>query len=278
MGISMQFRMTLVQMPCIEGKRDENYKWARGLLKDHHGEGDLEYILFPELFDIGFRKEDYSSEGVGVPGPTSEFLMSIAEEFSSYVIGTGIEASNGKYFNTLVVTTPEGKILGTYRKIHPFQEEREFFEGGTVLAMLEIRGMKVGVQICYDLRFPEVSRRLALEGAELLLIPAAFPDPRSAHWDTLVMARAIENQLYVAATNRVGFAFDGKTYFGHSQLIDPWGVRLTRINSAEQVFTSLADTEMIRTARSQITCYADRPEQGYGNVQWFRDYGNTTIK
>jgi predicted amidohydrolase len=267
----MQFRMTLVQMPCIEGKREKNFEWGRGLLKDHQGGQELEFIMFPELFAIGFRHEDYAKEGPGVPGPTSDFLTEIAEEYSAYTIGTGLETSGGKFFNTLAIATPKGKILGTYRKIHPFQEERDVFDGGEEIVMLRIKGMKIGVQICYDLRFPEVTRKLALEGAELVLIPAAFPDPRSAHWDTLVLARAIENQLYVAATNRVGAAFDGKTYFGHSQVVDPWGVRLTRINSAEGIFTTVADTEMIETVRSQITCYADKPEDGYDRVHWFVD-------
>ncbi|MFX1369925.1 MAG: nitrilase-related carbon-nitrogen hydrolase [Promethearchaeota archaeon] len=267
----MQFRITLVQMPCIEGKRAQNFDWSRGLLKTHQSQGELEFIMFPELFAIGFRHEDYVKEGPGVPGPTSAFLCEIAEEYSAYAIGTGIEASGGKFLNTLVVATPKARILGTYRKIHPFQEERKVFDGGLEVVLFSIKGMNVGVQICYDIRFPEVTRKLALEGAELVLIPAAFPDPRIAHWDTLVMARAIENQLYVAATNRVGPGFDGKTYFGHSQVVDPWGVRLTRINSAEQVFTTVADTEMIETVRSQITCYADRPEAGYDRVQWYTD-------
>ena len=169
------------------------------------------------------------------------------------------------------MVSPEGKTIGTYRKIHPFQSERDVFAGGNTATLFEIKGVNVGVEICYDVRFPEVSRRLALEGAEVILMPAAFPDPRSAHWDNLVMARAIENQLFVAAVNRVGQAFDGKTYFGHSQVVDPWGVRLTRINSENEVFTSTVNTEMIESVREQVTCYADIAPEGYDKVQWFRE-------
>jgi len=258
-------------MPCNEGKREENFEWGRGLLKNHRSNGELEFIMFPELFAIGFRHEDYRKEGPGIPGPTSEFLVEIAEEYSAYTVGTGLETSGGKFFNTLAIATPKGKILGTYRKIHPFQEERDVFDGGGEVVMLGIEGMKIGVQICYDIRFPEVSRKQALEGAQLILIPAAFPDPRSVHWDTLVMARAIENQLIIAAANRVGTSFDGKIYFGHSQVVDPGGMRLTRINSEIQVFTSDIDTAMIKSVREQITCYADMAPEGYGKVQWVKE-------
>ncbi|MFX1542489.1 MAG: nitrilase-related carbon-nitrogen hydrolase [Promethearchaeota archaeon] len=267
---SMKLQLTLVQMPCVEGDREANYEWARGLLQNHKSTENLEFIVLPELFDIGFRYEDYSEAGAGIPGPTSVFVQNLAEEYSSYVVGTGLEGTESLFFNTLVVASPEGKTIGTYRKIHPFQSEREVFAGGNMLTLLDIKGVKVGVEICYDVRFPEVSRKLALEGAELILIPAAFPDPRVAHWDNLVMARAIENQLFVAAANRVGPSFDGKTYFGHSQVVDPWGVRFTRINSENEVFTSQIDTAMIKSVREQITCYADMAPEGYDKAQWFK--------
>ncbi|MFX1606295.1 MAG: nitrilase-related carbon-nitrogen hydrolase, partial [Promethearchaeota archaeon] len=172
-----------------------------------------------------------------------------------------------------------GKVSGTYRKIHPFQEERDVFMGGDMLAIFDCSGIKVGVQICYDIRFPEVTRKLALEGAELVLVPAAFPDPRGEHWNTLVRARAIENQLYVAATNRIGFGFDGKTYFGHSQMVDPWGVVLGRRSSEERLITSEGNTEMIHTVRSQVTCYDDIAPSGYDNIQRFgSETKNTSVK
>jgi len=263
--------MTQVQMPCEEGNREKNFELARFLLKQREPGRGVQFIMLPELFAIGFRHEDYTREGPGVPGSTTNFICSIAQEHQAYTIGTGIEKTGDKFHNTLVMAKPDGEVYGTYSKIHPFQAERDVFEGGNVMAMFECAGIKVGVEICYDIRFPEVTRKLALEGAEIVLVPAAFPDPRSEHWNTLVRARAIENQLFIAATNRIGFGFDGKTYFGHSQVVDPWGVVLTRLNSEERIITVEGDTEMIKNVRSQITCYSDIAPSGYDIVHWFRE-------
>ena len=263
--------MTLVQMTCVEGNRKHNFANARLLLEQYRPKKGVQFIQFPELFAIGFRHEDYSKEGPGVPGPTTDFLCSVAEECGAYTIGTGIEKNDDKFYNTLVLARPDRGVSGTYRKIHPFQEERDVFKGGDAITLFNCSGIKVGVQICYDIRFPEVTRKLALEGAELVLIPAAFPDPRSEHWNTLVRARAIENQLYVAAVNRIGFGFDGKTYFGHSQIVDPLGVVLGRRNSEERLVTTQGNTKMIESVRSQITCYADIAEAGYDNIQHFKE-------
>jgi len=271
----MKFRISLFQMPCMEGDRKHNFGYVRQMLATYKRSEMLDIVMFPELFSIGFDYSKYSKQGAGVPGETSEFIQIIAREHSSYVVGTGIENADveGKYFNTLVMASPEGKIIGTYRKVHPFQAEKDVFEGGNQMVIFDIQGLKVGAQICYDVRFPEISRKLALEGAELLIIPAAFPDPRSEHWDNLVRARAIENQVYVAAVNRVGPAFDDKTYFGHSQIIDPWGVRLNHPNSEPEIVTKVCETSVIDAVRSQITCYADRVEGAYESVQWYHENG-----
>ena len=265
----MKFTMNMVQMSCTEGNREHNFTNAKLILDKFTPGKGVEFIQFPELFAIGFQHQDYEKEGPGVPGPTTDFLCSIAQEYGAFTIGTDIERSGDKFYNTLVMARPDGKVVGTYRKIHPFQEERDVFKGGDKMALFDCAGIKVGVEICYDIRFPEVTRKLALEGAELVLIPAAFPDPRSEHWNTLLRARAIENQLYVAATNRIGFGFDSKSYFGHSQVVDPWGVVLSRRNSEERLITVEGNTDMIESVRSQITCYADIAPSGYDIVQRF---------
>ncbi|MCF2136813.1 MAG: hypothetical protein K9W43_06160 [Candidatus Thorarchaeota archaeon] len=267
----MDFGVCLVQMPCVESDRETNFKRVRWLLKDYTPNTEREFIVLPELFAIGFRHADYENVGAGIPGPTQSFMEELASEKGAYVVATDIERHEEKYFNTLIVTSPKGKTVATYRKIHPFQEERDVFEQGDTLALLDAGGIKVGLEICYDLRFPEVTRGLALEGAELILIPAAFPDPRSHHWNALLLGRAIENQVYIAATNRIGSGFDGKTYFGHSQFIDPWGVRPTRPNSEERVIRERGNTVAVASVRQEITCFQDRNQSAYERTQWYID-------
>ncbi len=266
----MKFAMTIVQAPCIEGHREANFNGIRGMVERTARKTDPEFLVLPELFAVGLNINEIPSLGAAIPGPTSDFISDLARERGSYVVGTGIERAgvSGRFFNTLVLADPDGNIIGTYRKIHPFQEEREVFAQGSHPVLFDLGFMRVGVLICYDIRFPEVARSLALAGAQLLLIPAAFPDPRAAHWDTLIQARAIENQLYVAAANRVGIGHDGKTYFGHSQVVDPWGLRLNRMTSEPEVFTVHGDTDAVHHVRDTITCFADRPS-AYGEVRIF---------
>ncbi|MEM2143387.1 MAG: nitrilase-related carbon-nitrogen hydrolase [Candidatus Thorarchaeota archaeon] len=266
----MEFKVTLVQMSCTEGRPDENYRRALTLLREHRPVCDREFVLLPELFAIGFNPEDYKRIGPDVPSLTRGFLSDLAREHRAYVIATGVEPVSERFYNTLLVMSPGGEEVARYRKIHPFQNEREVFVGGDRLVLFEAAGLKVGVEICYDLRFPEVTRRLALEGAQLVLVPAAFPEPRSSHWDVLIRARAIENQLFMACCNRVGGAFDGKRYFGHSNIIDPWGVRMVEERSDECLLAASCDTSATETARETITCFADRVEDAYGRVEWFR--------
>ncbi|MHA1927618.1 MAG: nitrilase-related carbon-nitrogen hydrolase [Candidatus Thorarchaeota archaeon] len=267
----MEFDVSLLQMPCKEGDRKENFGRAEKLLRDHKPSSNVEFIMLPELFAIGFRHSDYTKHGEGIRGPTSDFACKLSEQHSAYVVTTGIEKEDSMFYNTLIVASPSGKIIAEYRKIHPFQEERDIFLGGDTVSLVRMKGITVGLQTCYDLRFPEITRKLALEGAEIILQPAAWPDPRSAHWNSLIMARAIENQLYFVAANRIGWAFDGKTYFGHSQVVDPWGIRFTRMNSEERVITTSGDTAMLKSIRQQITCYQDRSPTGYDKVKFYED-------
>jgi N-carbamoylputrescine amidase len=131
-------------MPCVEGERKINFDKASALLDEVANVEYTEFVLLPELFAIGFRHEDYAKVGAGIPGETSLFLEKLAEERGAYVLASGIEAAGSKFYNTLVVTSPTGKTIAKYSKIHPFQEEKDVFRGGEEIVLLEVSGIKVG--------------------------------------------------------------------------------------------------------------------------------------
>ena len=124
-------------------------------------------------------------------------------------------------------------------------------------------GVPAATIICYDIRFPELARKLALNGAQLLFVPAEWPHPRLHHWRTLLTARAIENQMYVIACNRVGRS--GETsFFGHSMIINPWGEIVTEADENEQIVTAEIDLELVAKVRSTIPVFEDRRPDVYG--------------
>jgi predicted amidohydrolase len=162
----------------------------------------------------------------------------------------------------MAVFNSRGELTGKYRKSHlytcaPVHEER-CFGAGNSLAVVEIGGFKCGLMICYDLRFPEMSRALALKGAEVLLISSAWLTPRVAHWDMLLRARAIENQVYVAGCNRTGT--DGGTGFcGSSAIVDPYGITVAAAaTDREELLVGEITRETIQWVRGRMPVFNDR--------------------
>ena len=162
-----------------------------------------------------------------------EELLELSRELKLVIVGSMPEPHGDKVFNTAYVVD-NGRWPGIYRKLHLFSllGEDKAFDSGDSWLLAETSIGKIGVIICYDLRFPELSRRLALEGAQVICVPAQWPKPRQEHWRTLLRARAIENQLFVVASNACGLI--GKLdFFGMSMIIDPKGEVLAEAGEAE---------------------------------------------
>ncbi len=204
------------------------------------------FILLPELFSLRKQKGPYSGESI--PGPSTEPLMEFAKNCSAWVLGGSIlekvktekqerPDAGEKVYNTSVLINPEGEIAAIYRKIHLFNlrlpekiiQESNYFLAGKKPVLGDIQGIKLGMAICYDLRFPELSRYYVKKGAKMLAYPSSFTTTTGkAHWETLLKARAIENQCFVLAPNQVGVGANGVPTYGHSMIIDPWGTLLCR--------------------------------------------------
>lgn len=222
----------------------------------------VQLAVLPEMWATGFAYKELNSLAEQTEGLVSG-LAELSAKYHMVIIGSLPEPHDGKVFNTAYVLD-NGKLLGKYRKIHLFslmQEDRSFDSGDSWLLIDSSVG-KIGVFICYDLRFPELARRLAIEGAEILVVPGEWPKPRQEHWRTLLRARAIENQLFVVAANCCGMT--GKLDFcGMSMIIDPKGELLAEAGYETQNIVATLDFDLMAAWRQQIPCFNDRKPEIY---------------
>ncbi|MBU3901755.1 MAG: carbon-nitrogen hydrolase family protein [Candidatus Thermoplasmatota archaeon] len=183
---------------------------------------NADVICYPEYLTTGYASEKINNLAEPIPGPSIEKLQSIAEENNICIVASLAEVFRDKLYNTGIFIDSEGKLLGKYRKVHLFHTEPNYFQRGNEYVTFDTKFGKVGLMICYDAIFPEAARALALEGAEIIFMPANWPEPFIPQWLLATGARALDNQVWVAAVNRVG-TDDTFTYFGRSRIVDPYG-------------------------------------------------------
>lgn len=221
----------------------ENLKSAYELISLASKKG-AEVILLPENFALmGLIESDKTSIAESdEEGPIQLFLSQTALKLGIWLIGgtIPIHGPTGKVYSSCLTYNPKGDRVGRYDKIHLFdvqlpetnesyQESKTFCEGLKTLVINTLFG-RIGFSICYDVRFPELYRKMALSGVDIFVVPSAFTSSTgAAHWETLIRARAIENQCYVVAANQVGFHENGRKTYGHSMIVDPWGKILSCI-------------------------------------------------
>jgi predicted amidohydrolase len=215
--------------------------------------GDLAGILvFPEMTLTGFTM-NASAMAENLDGETVVLFSGIAERYHTNVFAGVIEKDGKNYFNTLVHLDDNGKVKVKYRKIHPFSysNEDKFYKRGEQVVITEMDGWKIGLSICYDLRFPELFRLYAKERVDLIINIANWPDTRIDHWRTLLKARAIENQCYVAGVNRVGK--DPKlNYSGYSSIFDPMGREVVSNKDEELILTAEIIKNYVKEVREKL--------------------------
>jgi len=252
-------RVAAAQLEITLGEPETNIGRARRLLADAKQQG-AEVVLLPELWTTGYDLERAAELAVDLRSDNE--ISKLAREFDIYLCGSVLEKREGKFFNSFTIYSPIGELLAVYRKLHLFAPLREpqFLTPGDEPVTIELPWGKLGLAICYDLRFPELFRSYAVGGARLMLVCAEWPHPRLEHWRTLLRARAIENQAYVVACNAVGHAND-TVFFGHSMIINPWGEVLAEAGEAETVLAGELDLAEVDRIRSQFPVLSDRREE-----------------
>ncbi len=261
-------RLAAVQMISTP-RVDENLATAGRLIAEAAAQG-AQLVALPEYFPImGLRERDkVAVREVDGQGPIQDFLGGTARRHGIWLVGGSmplVAASPDKVLNSSLVFNPLGERVARYDKIHLFgfekngerYDESASIEPGTQPVSFETPFARVGLSICYDMRFPELYRRLGVN--DLLVIPAAFTETTGrAHWEILLRARAIENQCYVLAIGQGGLHENRRETHGNSMLIDPWGVVLTRRDKGEGVVIGDLDHARIAEVRASLPALKHR--------------------
>ncbi len=256
------FRAAALQIPVDMGAVEKNAARAFALLREAVGDGAALCVL-PEMWSTGFFYDDLRVLCGTTPGLLSD-LCRFAADRRVVIAGSLPESSGRSVYNTLYVVDSTGEIAGAYRKTHLFSPSGEHlhFRKGTDAPVARTSLGPVGPQICYDIRFPELSRKYWSEGATLFCVSAQWPSVRKAHWSLLLAARAVENQLFVVAANAVGRSGDFH-YSGGSAILSPWGEELARGGEEEGIVAATIDPAGIEDARRRIPCAQDRNVRAY---------------
>ncbi len=260
------YTLSLLQMNIQIGEPDVNYKKLDDLMQQAmKQEPRPDVIMFPELWNTGYALEHVRDIADRDGERTIATLSAFARQHRvNIVAGSIADLQADHMYNQIYVFNRSGEVISTYSKIHLFRlmDEEKYLTSGQRLGAMHIDEFPSAMMICYDIRFPELSRKLALGGAKILYVPAQWPHPRLHHWRTLLMARAIENQMYVIACNRVGES-KGASFFGHSLVINPWGEILAEGSEEEEILQATIDLDLVDRVRSSIPVFEDRKPHLY---------------
>ncbi len=269
-----KIRVAAVQMTSRADK-SANLEKAERLVAQAAATG-ADVVVLPEKWNAIGDAAVYRAAAEPIEGGESVSAMSAwARAHGITLVGGSIaEFREGreKLSNTSLVFDPEGRIVATYRKIHLFDvevggvvyRESEAEEPGDEPVVADVEDWRIGLSICYDVRFPELYRILTLEGAQLVTVPAHFTTPTGKdHWHVLLRARAIENQLYVVAAAQIGETLPGKPAYGRSLIADPWGVVVAQAADEESVIAAELDRAHLQKIRAKLPSLANRQPNAY---------------
>ena len=256
-------KITAVQMDMKLDRPHENFAHAEALIRRAAAEKP-DVILLPETWNTGFRPHMGLAPFCDIDGAEAKCCIgSLAREYGINIVAGSVSTLRGeRIYNTAYIFDRAGTCIAQYDKIHlfAFDDEPKFYSPGNSLCVFSLDNVKCGLAICYDIRFPELIRTLALQNIDVLFVPAQWPNVRRYPWETLLAARAIENQFFVAACNSCA----SDTHCGgSSRILDPLGTVLAAANGRESIITAEINPGMVAECRGTLAVFRDRRPELY---------------
>jgi predicted amidohydrolase len=257
-----KIKILAVQMESVIANKYENFEKVLTLVNKRI-EPDTDVVILPELWTVGWACDEFKECGEELEtGETVEFLSELAQQYDVNILGGSfVEKVGDKLYNTCPVISREGELIATYNKNHLFSYyddcENKYITEGENPVMVDIEGVKFGLTICYDIRFPEIYRAYRKAGADVLVNMAAWPLSRKIHWDSLTTARAVENQSYMIALTQTGTLPSGAKNLGHSLIYDYSGNVIDEINEKEGCISGTLDLTKMYEFRDKCTVLKD---------------------
>lgn len=260
-----------MKIGCIQlnvgfGKVEENFERAEQFIREAASKG-AELVVLPEMWNTGYALEKLPELADENGERTKAFLQKLASELGIHIVGGSVATKrDGKFYNTMYIVDKEGELVSEYSKVHLFRlmNEDKFLESGDQMNRFTLGDIEAGGVICYDIRFPEWLRAHALAGAKVLFVSAQWPTERIDHWKTLLQARAIENQCYIVAVNRISHKV--QNFNGQSMVIEPWGEIVWTGAEDEELAIVDVDFSKVDEVRGRIPVYDDRRPGLYAGV------------
>ena len=217
-----------------------------------------DFILIPEMFEIVAKPQEVRNYVHSIPCELTDILSGYAKKYNTNIIGGSFfEKDSENIYNTSVIFDRNGKIIGKYRKMHLFDAfgfgESKAITPGKAPFITELDGVKFGVAICYDIRFPEIFRYYAVKGAQIVFVPAAFFQPNHDHWNLNVCSRALDNTIFIATANQTG-----RYWVGRSMVVNPWGIPIASAGIGEGHYIVDIDFSLIETVREKLPTMSGR--------------------
>lgn len=261
-----KLKVTCIQMNMLPGEPEHNFSAAEKLIEKAVQTEKSDVIVLPEMWNTGFFPKENIEQLTDTDGKrTLSLLSELACKYNVNIVGGSVaNKKNGKLYNTCYVVNRKGELVAEYDKMHLFSpmDEHKYFAHGESSCSFMIDGIPCGVIICYDLRFPELARMLALSGAHVLFIVSQWPKVRVGQLDILSKARAVENQMFTVLCNSCGTAYD-TVFGGGSQIVSPLGEVLVKAAENESIISAELDFDVTDSIRRSVNVFNDRKADLY---------------